>query len=101
MQPLLVSTAFGHGSSVTPKSTFVPSFPVWGAADSWERQPGTAKAMARGTASAASMLRRMVMGCLTFRSYSVRERPCLPVIADANPYAEQAFGFEYQEPDDQ
>ncbi len=26
MQPLLVSTACGHGSSVTPKSTLVPSF---------------------------------------------------------------------------
>src|SRR6185312_7895261 len=101
MHPLLPSIACGHGSLVTPKSTLVPSLPVCGVVDSWDRQPGTASTTASMIASAATMLRRMIIRQFTFRSRSVRERPCLPVVADANPYPEQTFRLEQEEPDDQ
>ena len=65
MQPLLVSIACGHGSSVTPMSILMPSLPVCGVVDSWARQPRDRQ---QATASTATMLRRMVMGCLTFRA---------------------------------
>src|SRR5262245_16406135 len=101
MHPFLLSIASGHGSLVTPKSTLVPSLSVCGVVDSWDRQPGTVRAIANGTASAAAQLRRMLMERLTFRVSSVRERPRFPIVADADPYPEQAFRLEQEEPDDQ
>src|SRR5690348_2333132 len=103
MQPLVLSTASLQGSLVTPKSTLLPSLPDCGAVDSLARHPVASRVTARGTASAATMRRRTVIGqprFLTSPAESVRERPCLPVIAYSNPYPEQASRFEEQEYDD-
>src|SRR2546423_12787797 len=103
MQPLFLSTASLQGSLVTPKSTLLPSLPDCGAVDSLARHPVASRVRARGTASAATMRRRMVIGppFLTFAAVSIGERPCLPIVAYSNPYPEQASRFEEQENDDQ
>src|ERR1041384_8379784 len=98
MQPLFLSTASLQGSLVTPKSTLTPSLPDCGALDSLARQAVIVMVNASGTASAATM--RLFMRRLLSRP-SIGERPCLPVVAYANPYSEQASRFEEQKNNDQ
>src|SRR5262245_53919370 len=98
MQPRSVCDEPLQGSLVTPKSTLLPSLPDCGAPDSLARQPVTVMANASGTASAATM--RLFMRRLPFLTESIGERPCLPVVAYANPYSEQASRFKEQENND-
>src|SRR6266511_4487644 len=100
MQPLFLSTASLHGSLVTPKSTLLPSLPDCGAVDSLARHPVASRVRARGTASVATMRRRMIIGRLLSWP-SVGERPCLPIVAYSNPYSEKTSRFEEKENDDQ
>src|SRR5687767_15037335 len=101
MQPLSLSTAFGHGSSVTPGAAPPPE-------SSSRPHPATAMVTVRAVAMTPMDLDlRFTVppggwgGAGSGRAGSVREGVALPVGAEAVPDAEQAAGLEEQEGDDQ
>src|SRR5688572_14394725 len=99
MHPLVSSMASGHGSDVTPKSVWMPASSVVGPPSSL-RQPATAPAI-RIVAADAATIREVSLMRIPFLLFLVGERPRFPVVAQAQPDAEQPPWFEDQKDDHQ